>query len=449
MFDLYTLGHYNKLEQLTTLFNVLMPIICVVLAVATLILLAKFVKSEKAQKITKLVMAGVLLLFSLIKPLFWIIRSVKLESSYIIKGFGFGVNFYLTILLIIVLVYSAFSKKQCKLIDWFKYTVLGIALPLGIISLINSKMLVDINDSWYHIVNLSSIIVNLAYIVYPIYLVMLKDVSFKLNNFWQAISGYVCICCLCMTLSLISGKSISSMTSLDTHLLIVNLKVGFPWHLIIIFPAFMLIAFGIYWLGHFITKLINKETTTQTTVPTPKNEFFDLYTFATKSIASMQGFLILIIVALITRTPQGSAFGILGLIPFVMEIFCMLSIYEMEKQLYVVDDSLFEEGNPITKRILTYVFIGNFIFGFAVLHQLKNERLMIEERKQREEKKKQKELQSTTTEEQPVEKVEETTEEKVEETTEETVEETAEKQLTEEETVNEEVEENNETTENE
>mgnify|MGYP007097448077 FL=1 len=76
-----------------------------------------------------------------------------------------------------------------------------------------------------------------------------------------------------------------------------------------------------------------------------------------------------------------------------MTIFCILTVNEMQKYITSADESIFEEGNKNAEKILIYAFLGNFIFGFAFMAQLNNERDNIIEYKKRMERKRQRELQ--------------------------------------------------------
>ena len=66
----------------------------------------------------------------------------------------------------------------------------------------------------------------------------------------------------------------------------------------------------------------------------------------------------------------------------------------MQKYITSNDESIFEDGNKNAKKILTYTFLGNFIFGFAFKAQLKNERENLIEYKKRMERKRQRELEA-------------------------------------------------------
>lgn len=411
MFNLYTLGHFGKLETLTTLFNVLFPLVTIA-AVAGLLFLLKFAsKSQLGKKIVKLSLAGLLIALYLTKMIFWIVRATGVYAtekgcfniSYILNTFGLDLNFWLTIIIAFVLIYTAVSKKQCRWIEVLRQTMLGVALPLAFVSLINPRLIIDINDPWTHCVNLCPIIINMLFMLCPLYLVAIGDTQFSLNKFWKAICGYICISSLSMTIALILNRNISGLLAMPNSHLIVKMKTPFPWYLLIVIPVFLALAFGIYALCWYLIKLLNKNKATpaqdtedeqeEPQVP-QKNEYFDLYSFATKSIACMQGFLILIILAVIVRAPSNGTFlGLFCLLPIIMTVFCILAVFEMDKLSEENDEEIFNKGNPKAKRFLTYSFIGNALFGLVVLKQYINERNAIQERKAREEKKRLREQQ--------------------------------------------------------
>ena len=102
----------------------------------------------------------------------------------------------------------------------------------------------------------------------------------------------------------------------------------------------------------------------------------------------------LIIISTLVKKPQRNFWGLTCLIPFIMTIFCILAVNEMQKYITSNDESIFEDGNKNAKKILTYTFLGNFIFGFAFKAQLKNERENLIEYKKRMERKRQRELEA-------------------------------------------------------
>ena len=326
------------------------------------------------------------------KVIFKIVRVAGdyTTQSSLISVLGLDIHFWLTVITVFVLLYSSLSKKHCRFFEVLKQTMLGIAMPLAIIVLINPRLIIDIKDSWYHCVNLSTIIINILLIVAPLYLVIIGNTKFELSKFWKAICGYICISSLTMVLALIFNTNLSGLLAMPNLLIIVQIKIAFPWHLLIVIPAFLVISFGLYSLCWYISKLLTKNNPPHEELQ--KQEYFELYSFATKSIACMQGFLIMIILAVLVYNPRmGTLLGLICLIPIIMTIFCILSVFEMDKLAKENNEEIFEENNPRAKNFLTYSFIGNPLFGIVTLKQYRNERAAIQDRKIREEKKIQRE----------------------------------------------------------
>ena len=281
--------------------------------------------------------------------------------------------------------------------------MLGVALPLAFITLLNPRLIIDINDPWYHCVNLSPILTNALVMLCPLYLVLIGETEFNLAKFWKAICGFICISSISMTLALILNKNISGLLAMPNSNLLVKLKIAFPWYLLIVIPVFIALAFGIYALCWYLFKLFNKKaqeennqeiTEDEQPAQPERNEYFDLYSFATKSIACMQGFLLLIILAVVVRAPQtGTFLGLFCLLPLIMTVFCVLAVFDMDKLAEENNEEIFEVNNPRAKRFLTFSFIGNPLFGLVILKQYKNERASIQERKVREEKRRKREQQ--------------------------------------------------------
>lgn len=375
-----------KYTVLTTLFKVLLPIITLLVCAGLFFVLPH--KSKKATKITKLVVGFSLIAFYLAKTIFLICKYIKFFSfniSYVANIFGLDINFYLMALTSFVLIYTAFSNKQSFVLDICKNTMAGIALPLAFLSLCNPKLIVSVSNPWYHVTNLASILINCILILAPVYLIKLKEIKVSLRSYWQAISGYVLILCMCMTTNIIlKSANISELSYSSTLNNIFGTQINFPWHLLIVIPVFLLLAFGIYAIERAVISIVTKQKFIEDIEIRNKSEFFDIYTFATKTICCMQGVLLLIIIATLVKNPKvNSWLGLVCLIPLVMTIFCLLTIYEMQKYIENTDQTIFNKGDKRARKIITYAYVGNCIFGFALSSQFRNERDSIEEYNER------------------------------------------------------------------
>ncbi len=399
MFDLYPLSYDGRMIVITTLFRVLFPIIT--LLVVAGLFFAFRTKSQKNIKITKITLASILLFLYIFKAIFWILRIITISETktfsaqYITKAFGLDIPSFLILLSSIVLYISAFSNKPSKFMEFLKFTMLGVGLPSAMISLFTLDI-IDIYDNYFHVLNIIAMLFNLLLIFIPLYLIKIKEIVPSLDKYWYAISGYICLTSICMSLSLIIREGNLSEMTYSKILRKLGIQISFPWHLLIIIPCFLLISFAIFYAITFVYKRTMKKNNDDSQEENKleaqkRNEFFDLYAFATKSICCMQGFLILIILSAIIRNPLGSIWGIFCLIPLVMTIFCLLAVFEMEKQADLNDEHIFDKGNKQAKKIIAFTMIGDIFFGLSFLKQIKNERESIIERKQREEKRRLKE----------------------------------------------------------
>ena len=382
----------------TTLFYVLFPIISIVLCAGLFFVLPK--KSEINVKITKLVLGFLLIGLYLAKTAFLIYRYVsilgKFDLAYADKMFGLDLNFYFTFMASFYLIFSAFSSKKNIFLDVLKNTVVSICFAYSVLALFNPKMIITLANyayGWYHFPSIIAMVINLVLLVTALYLIKSKDAEISLKNFWQGLAGYIMALSLCMTLDVVLNVNISELTYSNTLYDVIKTRINFPWFLLIVIPVFLLISFGIYCLIRLIICKISHTTFIEEPGPEKKNEFFDIYSFATKTVCCMQGILLLIIIATLVKKPQRSLWGLTCLIPFIMTIFCILTVNEMQKYITSADESIFEEGNKNAEKILIYAFLGNFIFGFAFMVQLNNERDNIIEYKKRMKRKRQRELQ--------------------------------------------------------
>ena len=395
MFNLIPLSYEGEFIEITSLFRVLFPILTLVFVVGLFFLVPT--KSKKATKITKITIASFLIIMYLIKIIFNVLRAYLINAEnhnverYLKLAFGLDIPSIMIILSCVVLFISAFSNKEFKFVEFLNYSLLGVGLPSAFISLFSTNI-ISLNDNYYHILNIISMLFNTALIFIPLYLLKTKDIKINMLNFWYAIAGYICALSICMTLSLVIREGNFSEMTYSQTLASIGIRVNFPWHLLIIIPIFLIISFVITYI---LSKIFKKysysysnENFQAKDSQLKKNDFFDLYAFATKTVCCMQGFLILFILAAIIRNPYGSLWGIFCLIPLIMTLFCLFATFEMEKQALINDENIFNKDNKIAKKIITYVFLGNFIFGFSFMGQIKNERESIVERKQREEKRK-------------------------------------------------------------
>lgn len=383
----------------TTLFNVLFPIISIVLCAGLFFVLPK--KTAKTVKITKLVLGFLLIGLYLAKTSFLIYRYTsllgKFDLTYVDKMFGLDLNFYFTFMAAFYLIFSAFSNKKNIFLDILKNTIVSISFAYCALALFNPKMVFTLANyayGWYHFPNILAMVINLILLVTALYLIKANDVQISLKNFWQGLAGYIMALSLCMTLAIVLNVNISELSYSNTLYDVIKTRINFPWFLLIVIPVFLLISFGIYCLIRLIVCKISHTSFIEKPTLEKKNEFFDIYTFATKTVCCMQGILLLIIIATLAKKPQGNVWGLTCLIPFIMTIFCILAVNEMQKYITSNDESIFEDGNKNAKKILTYTFLGNFIFGFAFKAQLKNERENLIEYKKRMERKRQRELEA-------------------------------------------------------
>lgn len=390
MFDLNTLYYYGESLTITPLMRILVPLIATIIIVGLYFALCS--KTEKGIKITKIVLASILVALYLGKVIFWFVRLIHLAGKINVYNlpylFGLDYESIMIIVLSVTLYLSAFAKKSNTL-NFLEHFCLGIATTVGVISLL-SCIFIDKQDNLYHITNIMRFISNILLIYCPLFLVKIKEIKPNLNNFWYSIAGYICLVSLVMTFSyMIPEANISGMSS-SPILYLIGIKISFPWHLLITIPTFVLISFGIYSIYYFATR---KKNNIQKIDESKRNEFFDLYSFATKSICCMQGFIILIIIAVIIKTPLGTMLALLCLIPLVMTLCCVYTTFLMDKQADINTEEIFDEHNKIANKILTLIMIGNIFYGLNVKKQFRNERESIIDRKEREEKRKKKEEQ--------------------------------------------------------
>lgn len=403
MFSIKTLYQSQLVENITTLFSILLPLAAILVTTALLFVLPK--KNEKAVKITKLVMASLILFFYLFRAAFWIARvataGIPFAGMYIFKTFGLDLNMWLTLICSFVMFYSALTKKDCKFVDILKYTLLGIALPLSIIKFLNplfgitSFMVIDTTDRWYHIVNLCNMLISLCQIVFPLYLIKIKDIKAKLENYWKAIAGYVLIMSIVSTVALLFGRGVPTYYTNELYspyvIVLLGIKIDFPWHLLINYGAFILISFLVYLVTSFVSSKIIKEEQQQLS-SNKTDEFLELYAFATKSILCMQGILLIIILDIVFTTKISIYWSIFMLVPFVMTIFCLLSIFKMENLSKEYNEEFYNPNNKDYLKVRNMLLVGDVFFALAFIKQYKNEIASIEDRKKRAEKKRLKEL---------------------------------------------------------
>lgn len=378
-------------KSFTTLFKVLLPIISLLICAGLFFVLQA--KSKKAKKITKLSLGFSLLGFYLVKTIFLIYQYAHAKSfkaSSFGAIFGLDMNFFFMAITVFVLLYSGFSEKKGNFLELFKNTMLGVIFPLAMLNLVNPRLFVSVYYNWYHITSLSSYIMNIIMIITPIYLIKSKDIEVSLKNFWQAIAGYIFALGLCLTISITLNINLSELTYPSTLNRILKASLTFPWNLLIVVPLFLLIAFGIYCLVRLVVCKIRKEAFYEQVYNDDKNEFFDIYTFATKTVCCMQGILLLIILATVLRNQKVTPnwLGLICLIPVIMTVFCLLTVFEMQKYIDCTDQSIFDEGDERAKEIFTFAYFGNLLFAFVLVHQFKSEKENIEDQKRRLERKK-------------------------------------------------------------
>lgn len=326
-------------------------------------------RTEKGQKITKIILATFLLILELGRIIWKICQHIHINGS--IDGFDWwwNISFQMCAIMtwttIITLYVSAFVKNKDNLIiKILENILLGTAMVGGILTFIYPD-LIDGNMPFFHFRNIQTVLTHALLIFVPLWLIKIKELKVRLKNIWMPALGFLYVGCFAMMMSLYSGQNFAYSIKCDL-MEDVGLNITFPWHLILLILIIFCLTLLIYGIGELIYYLKNKNEEKPIKIAKEKYNFSSaIICFILAGVQSVL-MLMLISLAMYDQTNQTSPYAIFCIFPF---IFGVLLIYlGMEYLKISKNENLYNLVSSKKYSILLIIsFVLNIVFGFYQL----------------------------------------------------------------------------------
>lgn len=360
----YFFGFDNYLSQNIDWFfnfNHFMLIIMVAVFIAGCYFLLS-AKSEKGEKITKLVLASVLFILEIGRIIYKYLLHVHNGGNASNFNWWWNISFQMCAIMtwttIITLILSAFLKKENKFLQLLYNMLFGCALVGGFLTFMYPDCISN-NYPILHFINIQTIITHALLIFVPIYLIKTKDFRVDIKNFWNVYVGYVFIGSVALSASLISGNNFAYSLNFD----LVDLGVAFPWHLpviMIVISAIALVLYGCFELAYYIKRKHNKNEN-EIGLPAERKEYnkigLALYIAFVISAVLFGGLISLSTASLIGE--QKTALGLLCLLGLVYMILMLIFANQIKNYINIK----FEDKDKIKHTVLVVLTV---IFALPV-----------------------------------------------------------------------------------
>jgi len=245
-FGFESTGQYEFLYNLNHLILVLW-----VIGILIALFFGLRAKTDKGIRITKIVLASVMLLFEGGRYTYLMVYYFSVHGSFDWVGrIPFSMCGQMSITTIIVLYISGFRKTNGRVMQIFYNILFGCALWGGVLTF-GSPQMINEELSIIHFRNVQTIIIHIMLIFVPIYLIKIGELQVRLKNFWMIAIGYLSIGIVAMTGSQISGNNYAYALYIDV-IQDWNLYIPFPWHLppkflaMLVLPGICYSIFEIY-----------------------------------------------------------------------------------------------------------------------------------------------------------------------------------------------------------
>lgn len=344
-----------------------------VLLVASIISIAFCVfraKTEKGQKIAKIVLATLLLCLE-IGRMIYAICAHKYNHAGSMQGFdwwwtiSFQMCAIMTWTTIITLFLSAFVKKGTRFMEYLYHVLFGCAMIGGILTFIYPDLVTE-NLPILHFKNIQTILVHALLIFVPLYLLRIKEYSLSFKHAWMPLVGYIYIGSLGMATSIVSGHNFAYTLECDL-MTEVGLNIPFPWHL----PLLLAIVYGVALLLYAIVAGVRalRKRKTQEMVEKKKPSYSNVMYGVGMAFAITMGTLVLLLIgnALnhrfdIIATGAKTSLGWLCLFGFV---YTLAGVISVEFAVRLCNNM---QKEPKWKHIVLTIMLCVFAFPAGVMY---------------------------------------------------------------------------------
>jgi len=331
------------------------------------LLFALNAKSKKGQIITKLVLAGIMLVLEIGRLVWYYQFHISVGGTPDTFNWWWRISFQMCSIMcwttIITLIASAFINKDNKVIQILKNILFGCAMIGGILTFIYPDFITE-TRSLLHFQNFQTLIIHAFLVLVPLYLIKIGELKIRFKDIWMPALGFLMIGSLSMMASQISGQNFAY--ALRCALLQdVGLDIAFPWHLPLVFAIVFLLTIIAYGIGEMVNYRKNRgQIIVKEKAYNKKIRCLSVFTLIFAIIQNM--LLLLIIPLFFSVSPVENLLGFICLVPIIIAII-MLLISEKIKNISMSKDW----KNKLTKKnniiYIIMLFICNIILGICYL----------------------------------------------------------------------------------
>ena len=361
-FDTFLDGEMDWFFNLNHLF--------LILWVAGFIVLCSFLfnaKSEKGKRITKIVLAIILLLLEIGRIVYKYQLHIHNGGNASNFNWWWDISFQMCAIMcwttIATLILSVCLKKNNKFLQYLYNILFGCALIGGALTFCYPDCM-SANRPFLHFLNIQTVTVHALLIFVPIYLIKIKEFKVEIKNIWKLFVGYVFIGSVSMTASIISGNNFAYALNFSLF----DLGLPFPWHLPVVMIVLILLStiiYAIFELIRLVKRKIAKEERVVATIANKSKLSVAIYVVSIAT-AIIFGMLILLGTASLIGKDDKTMCGLFCLIGLVYMILMLVFAENNEK--YILSNF---DGENKTKHIALIALTLIFDLPVGILYLIK------------------------------------------------------------------------------
>ncbi len=227
-----------------------------VIGVSLLLLLVLPKKSAKAIKITKIILAILLVALEIGRFLWYYLRAQHYGDKF---DWWARINFHMCTMMVwlnaITLILSCCLKKNNKLLTLFYHIIIGIGFWGALITFMHPEFI----DSWFtiwHFKNSQTILTHIILIVSPIYLLITKHFKIEVKNIWVILGALLMVGQISAFAGACDNFNFAYCFKCN-FLLKIGIEIPFPWHIVFILCVFYIVDFVIWFLIEMVRAIIH------------------------------------------------------------------------------------------------------------------------------------------------------------------------------------------------
>ncbi len=310
-------------EPQTWLFNTnhLFLVLCVA-AIAVLLCIIISPKTESGRKITKIIIAFVLIVLEMGRMVYNFKYNMHRGYTTDVTNWWAIIDFnsckIMTWTTAFTLIASCLVKKESKVLQFFYNIMFGCGM-LGATATFLYPMAISGIYPIYHISNIQIVITHLLLIIVPILLVKWREFKVELKNIWQLIVYYLAAGSIALAASICGDLNFAFTISMNW----ISLAVPFPYHAFVVVLGFVAIAAVIYSLFELCRYIKNKKLGIhpQKQHINKADLFITIFMYATSIVITS---VIYSVIALNVWQGKATLWGLLELLPLCYLVISML-----------------------------------------------------------------------------------------------------------------------------